>query len=92
MFRKNLIAWLLDRPMTAGQLARATRQPLSHMADDLEHFLKSLKHSPYQATISPAQCRKCGFTFPASKLLKPSRCPQCRSTWLSEPTIAIHPK
>ena len=32
---------------------------------------------------------KCGFVFAAQKLLKPGKCPQCRSTWLEEPVIEI---
>jgi predicted Zn-ribbon and HTH transcriptional regulator len=43
----------------------------------------------YAAAISPAQCRKCRFEFGTDKLRKPSRCPKCKSTWLTEPLIQI---
>ena len=56
---------------------------------DLQHLLKSLKHTEYTATITPALCRKCGFEFSPDKLRKPSRCPTCHSTWLTEPGICF---
>jgi predicted Zn-ribbon and HTH transcriptional regulator len=89
MFRKDLIDLLLGSPMSVSQIARAVDESPSQIADDLQHLLRSLKHMNYDATIEPARCRACGFEFSKEKLTKPSRCPQCHSTWILEPKIGI---
>jgi transcriptional regulator len=89
MARKELIPLLLDNPMTVTEIARVRGQSPADTANDLEHLLRSLEHMDYEAAISPAQCRKCRFEFGTDKLRKPSKCPKCKSTWLTEPLIQI---
>jgi hypothetical protein len=45
MFRKDLIDLLLGNPMGVSQIARAVKESPSQIADDLQHLLRSLKHS-----------------------------------------------
>ncbi len=92
MFRKDLIDLLLGNPMTVTQIARKVDEPPNRISDDLNHLLRSLKHTQLKAVIEPARCRACGFEFSEAKLHKPSKCPQCHSTWLQEPKISIEPK
>ena len=92
MFRKDLIDVLLGNPMTLSQIARQVDEPPGQVADDLNHLLRSLKHTEYKATIEPARCRACGFEFSPGKLTKPSKCPECHSTWVLEPRIGIESK
>ena len=92
MFRKRFIALLLDRPMSVAQIARAANEPPRDVEADLEHFLRSIVHTEYEAEIEPARCRKCGFEFSPEKLMKPSKCPECKSTWLTEPRIGLKTK
>lgn len=80
---------LLGRWMTVNEISREVEQPGKATLDDLEHLLKSLKHTEYEATVAPARCRKCGFEFGTDKLRKPSKCPKCKDTWISEPRIKI---
>ena len=89
MFRKELIDMLLGNPMSITQIARSVGEPPSQIADDLRHLLRSLKHTTYRAAIEPACCRACGFEFSDEKLNKPSKCPECHSTWVLEPRIGI---
>jgi predicted Zn-ribbon and HTH transcriptional regulator len=89
MFRKKLLSLLLDKPKSVSQIAREVREHPKDVADDLEHLLKSLKHTEFEAVVTPAQCKKCEFVFDSDKLTKPSKCPECHSTWLSEALIAI---
>lgn len=89
MFRKQLLAVLLDKPKSVSEIAREVREHPKDIASDLEHFLKSLKHTEYTAIITPAICKKCGFEFDADKLSKPSKCPKCRATWIEEATVEI---
>ena len=92
MFRKNLIEMLLGNPMTVSQIARLVDESPSGIADDLNHLLRSLKHTEYKAVVEPARCRACGFEFTEKKLTKPSKCPECKSTWVQEPKIGIESK
>jgi predicted Zn-ribbon and HTH transcriptional regulator len=92
MFRKDLIDMLLGHQMTVTEIARVVDEPPSRIVDDLQHLLRSLKHMDFQALIKPARCRACGFEFSTDKLNKPSKCPECRATWILEPKIEIQPR
>ncbi len=89
MFRKDLVTVLHNNPVRLSEIGRLWDVPLKDVADDLRHLRKTLKNSAYRIAVTPAECRKCGFVFSTEKLLKPSKCPQCRSTWLEEPVIQI---
>jgi predicted Zn-ribbon and HTH transcriptional regulator len=92
MFRKNLIGILLGNPMTVSQIARLVDESPSQVTDDLNHLLRSLKHTEFKAVVEPARCRACDFEFSEEKLTKPSKCPECHSTWILEPKIGIKPR
>lgn len=90
VFRKDLIPLLLGNPMSVSQIARLVGESPRDVEADLRHLLKSLKHTGFTASIEPARCRKCGFEFDAARLTKPSKCPQCQSTWLLEPRLRLN--
>lgn len=92
MRRRDLIPLLRERAWTPSQLARALGVAPRDLADDLAHLLRSLPHTAFVADITPARCRKCGFTFGPDKLLKPGKCPQCRGTWIAEARLAVRPR
>jgi len=92
MFRKKLIEMLNENPMTVSQIARLVDESPSRFADDLNHLFRSLKHTEHRAVVEPARCRACGFEFSREKLNKPSKCPECHSTWVLEPKIGIESK
>jgi transcriptional regulator len=89
MFRKDLIPMLLEHPMTVTEIARFTDQPGKDTVEDLQHLLQSLKHMDYKPVIEVATCKKCGFQFSDDKLRKPSKCPKCKATWITEPRIKL---
>ena len=92
VFRKDLIPLLLDDAQSVAQIARLVGEAPRDIEADLQHLLRSLKHTEYIAVIEPARCRKCGFEFSASKLAKPSKCPNCRNTWILEPRVSLRTK
>ena len=92
MFRKDLIDMLLGNPLTVAQIAQLVDESPSRVADDLNHLFRSLKHTEYKAVVEPARCRACGFQFSQGKFTKPSKCPECKSTWVQEPKIGIEGK
>lgn len=75
--------------MSVSEIAHAVRESPRQIADDLQHVLRSLKHTEDRAVIEPARCRACGFQFSNDKLTKPSKCPECHGTWVQEPKILI---
>jgi transcriptional regulator len=72
-----------------SEIARLYDVPLKEVLDDVKHLRKTLKQSAYRLDVTAAECRKCTFVFSTEKLSKPSKCPQCRSTWLEEPVVQI---
>lgn len=89
MYRKDYIALLENRPRSVSELAEVLQTHPRTVAEDLQHLLRSLKHRPERPVITPARCRHCGFVFRHDRLTKPSKCPRCKGSWISEPLIAI---
>lgn len=89
MSRKQLIPILSGNPLTLRQLAQRLGIKPTEAEDDLRHLVKSLVHGEWKLVVTPACCRKCGFEFGPDKLHKPSKCPECQATWLTEPEMEI---
>ena len=89
MHRKQLIDLLKQQPLSAQQLATQLNARQKDIEDELNHIFKSIKKDGMKLKISPAQCRKCNFLFKKDKLSKPSKCPQCKGTWIAAPTFQI---
>ena len=87
MNRSELIQHLLNAPKSVRQLAMDLKQPAGAVANDLQHIAKSLKHQPYRLDVIPAKCRRCDFVFDDTRYRKPSKCPECKGTWLTEPIV-----
>ena len=89
MSRKQLIPILAGNPLTLRQLAQRLGLKPTEAEDDLRHLVKSLVHGEWKLVVTPARCRKCGLEFGPDKLHKPSKCPECQATWLTEPEMEI---
>lgn len=89
MYRRELISLLEQEPLTVHEIAHLMGCPVSEVIDALEHLRKSLRHREQRMEVEPARCRKCGFTFSAEKLSRPSRCPRCHGRWITQPRIRI---
>lgn len=89
MFRRGLVNLLDDQPLTVSEIAGMLRVPPREVEEDLRHLVKSLRHEGGHLEVTPAQCRKCHFTFPKEKLTKPGRCPLCHADWISEPSFRV---
>ena len=87
--RKSLLKILSVQPRSVSSLARELGLKRADIEDDLRHLIRSARAAGHRVVIEPARCRACGFTFGDDKLSKPSKCPECRSTWLYEPQIHL---
>lgn len=91
MFRKDLIEILENNPLSIAEISALTEEKFTTIESDLQHLAKSLKHMNYKLVVHAAQCRNCGFKFDEHKLLRPGKCPVCKSRDIDEPLIAIEP-
>jgi predicted Zn-ribbon and HTH transcriptional regulator len=89
VFRRELLDLLRQHPATIRDLALLLDAQPREIQGDLEHLMRSLKHSEEHLVVEPARCRKCGFVFSHDKLGKPGRCPRCRQTWITEPRFHV---
>lgn len=89
MYRKDLLELLRLTPSSVADIAARLELDPGDVEDDLRHLLKSVRHTGYRITITPAHCRHCGFIFNPDKLHKPGKCLLCRETWTSPPLIHI---
>ncbi len=89
MFRRDLIPLLLDRKLSLSEIARSVNEKPKDVIDALQHLALSTKRGDVEMVIEPAACRKCGFEFRADKFARPSKCPECRSTWIYEPLFSM---
>ena len=89
MFRRQLIELLSHEPRSASWIAREMGLRRGEIEDDLRHALKSAAAAGHQIEVIPARCKDCGFTFATDRLVKPGRCPECKSSRLFEALIRI---
>ncbi len=88
-FRRQLIEVLSQEPRSVSSLARELGMRRGDLEEDLRHALRSAHASGHRIEIVPARCKSCGFVFGTDKLLKPSRCPQCKASRIFEPMIRV---
>jgi hypothetical protein len=87
--RQEIIQILTGEPLSLRELASLLRVHIKEIYADLPHIEKSIQRKG-KLVITPAQCRKCGFTFKdRPKIKTPSRCPKCKGTWMEEAVFQI---
>jgi predicted Zn-ribbon and HTH transcriptional regulator len=73
-------------------IASTVRAPARSVLADLEHVRRGLK-APERWILHQAECQSCGFVFRGRERLNtPSRCPQCKSEAIQDPTFEIGEK
>lgn len=88
--RQQIVALLEKQAMDARGLSSALgvreREVYAHLA----HVQRTVTADKRRFVIYPSRCLDCGFEFEKRKrLTRPSRCPQCRSSRLSQPFFQI---
>lgn len=79
-----------ERPCSAKELSVEVRIAEKEVYSHLEHIRRSIHAAGGILEITPAECRRCGFTFAKrDRLTPPGKCPLCRHEAIMEPLFAI---
>lgn len=87
--RQRIAERLREEPATASDLAEGFTVPTDVAIDHVRHVAATLDGTDERVVVAPPECRDCefdGFDDPANR---PSRCPECKSENVAEPTFAI---
>ena len=83
--RQDILKHLEFGEHSVSELSQSIGKSEKELYNHLEHLLnsKSIK-------IVPAECRKCGYVFEnRDRVKKPSRCPECKGTYIEQPFFKL---
>jgi hypothetical protein len=89
--RQRIADRLREAPAALGTLATEFEIPTSQAATHVEHIARSLRPTDERVLVAPPECRDCGFDRFDDLVNRPSRCPECKSESVEEPTVTIEP-
>jgi transcriptional regulator len=88
--RQAIIALLKQRTYTAREISAEVRIAEKEVFFHLAHIREAMRKQERHLVMTPAACRKCGFTFKKrERLTRPGRCPVCRNEQIAEPVYGI---
>ncbi|QFU83328.1 transcriptional regulator [Natronorubrum aibiense] len=89
--RQRLADALRAKPATPSELAIALDLTPESVLRHAEHVSQSVDgtETDEQLLVAPPTCRECGFDDFDDLLNLPSRCPNCKSESVAEPTLTI---
>ncbi|MWV64370.1 transcriptional regulator [Halorubrum sp. JWXQ-INN 858] len=86
--RQRVADRLREDPATASELGEWLSLPTPVVYDHLQHVSRSVDGDE-TFLVAPPECRDCGFDRFDDPVNEPSRCPECRSERIAEPTFLI---
>jgi len=87
--RQRIADALREASATPGALSTAVGVPTDAVYDHVRHLARSLEGTDERLLVAPPACRDCGFDGFDDPLNRPSRCPDCRSERVAEPTFVV---
>jgi len=88
--RKAMMVLLEAERLSAKDISGEVRISEKEVYDHLDHIQKTITKRGARLSLTPAECKKCGFSFKKrEKLKKPGKCPLCRSEAIEEPLFSI---
>jgi hypothetical protein len=89
--RQAITTLLKEQTLSAREISAEVRIPEKEVFNHLAHIREAIRKNERHLVMTPAVCRKCGFTFKKrERLTKPGRCPVCRNEQIAEPVYGIH--
>jgi predicted Zn-ribbon and HTH transcriptional regulator len=88
--RREIMDVLEDRLLSAMDISGNVGIPVKEVYDHLEHIRRTLNIKSLRLSVTPAECKKCGFVFKKrGRLKKPGKCPVCRGESIEDPLFSI---
>jgi transcriptional regulator len=88
--RRRILALLSERPFSAREISGRIGIPEREVYAHLPHVDRSAGRAGGRLSVTPAECRRCGFAFrKRDRFAKPGRCPVCRGESISEPHFLV---
>lgn len=88
--RREIMDLIEGRLLTAKDISGSVGISVKEVYDHLDHIQKTLNMKSQRFSITPAECKKCGFIFKKrERLKKPGKCPVCRGESIEEPLFSI---
>ncbi len=88
--RQDIISALVEQTHTAKDISKAVSIQEKEVYEHLRHIQKTISKGDQRLIVTPAECRKCGFSFKKrERYKKPGKCPVCRGESITEPLFII---
>jgi predicted Zn-ribbon and HTH transcriptional regulator len=87
--RRRIADRLRDQPMSAGALANEFEVRTDAALDHVRHVARSLEPTDETLLVAPPECEDCGFDGFDDPVNRPTRCPECKSEAVAEPTFVV---
>lgn len=87
--RRRIADRLREQPMAAGALADEFDVRTDAALDHVRHVARSLEPTDETLLVAPPECETCGFDGFDDPVNRPTRCPECKSEAVTEPTFTI---
>lgn len=89
--RQQIAEYLRGDAMTPSDLAAAVDTSPTAVLKDIQHVAESLAGTEEQLMAAPPRCMDCEFDGFDDLVNLPSRCPECHSERIAEPTFTVRP-
>jgi predicted Zn-ribbon and HTH transcriptional regulator len=87
--RQRIADRLRETTLSASALAAEFEIEVGTALSHVRHVAQSLEHEDEQLLVAPPECLDCGFEDFDDPANRPSRCPECNSESLAEPSFTI---
>ena len=88
--RREIVSAIEGRALSAREISGIVSIPEKAVCDHLSHIKRTVNKTGSRLIVTPAECKKCGFSFnKREKLKKPGKCPVCRAETIKEPLFSI---
>jgi len=88
--RQKMIVILRGQTLSAREISGIVKISEKEVYEHLAHIQRGIRNSSHPLTVTPAECKKCGFIFKKrERLKKPGKCPLCYSESITEPLFSL---
>ena len=87
--RERIADRLRETSLSASALAAEFEIEAGTAISHVRHVARSLESTDEQLLVAPPRCEDCGFEDFDDPANRPSRCPECKSESVAEPSFTI---